>query len=103
MKTQLVIPQIAETWPTLFTELLGRHTLTDAAHDPNHVLRVVTNARRLTSAEGADWRVVMPAAWLHDCVAVPKSSPDRRNASRLLRPPSRRVAGSACLAAWALG
>ena len=69
--------------PKLFTELPGRHTLADAAHDPNHIRRVVTNARRLTLAEGADWLVVMPAAWLHDCVAVPESSPDRRNASRL--------------------
>ena len=43
----------------------------------------VTNARRLTLEEGADLTVVMPAAWLHDCVAVPKSSPDRRMASRL--------------------
>jgi hypothetical protein len=67
------IQEISETWPKLFAELLGRHTLADAAHDPNHIRRVVTNARRLTLAEGADWLVVMPAAWLHDCVAVPKS------------------------------
>ena len=77
------LPEISETWPNLFAQLLGRHTLADAAHDPNHIRRVVTNARCLTLTEGADWRVVMPAAWLHDCVAVPKSSPDRRNASRL--------------------
>jgi len=77
------IPHNSETWPKLFIQLLGRHTLADDAHDPNHIRRVVTNARRLTLAEGADWRVVMPAAWLHDCVAVPKSSPESRNASRL--------------------
>ncbi|MEI6607595.1 MAG: hypothetical protein WCP35_19985 [Verrucomicrobiota bacterium] len=59
----------------------GRHTLAEAAHDPDHIRRVVTNARRLTLAEGAEWLVVMP--WLHDCVAVPESSSDRRNASRL--------------------
>ena len=77
------IPDISETWPKLFAELLGQQDLADAAHDPNHILRVVTNARRLTLEEGADLTVVMPAAWLHDCVAVPKSSPDRRMASRL--------------------
>jgi len=77
------IPEIADTWPKLFAELLGRHTQADAAHDPNHIRRVVTNARRLAVVEGADWRIVMPAAWLHDCVTVPKSSPDRRQASRL--------------------
>jgi len=77
------IPDLSETWPKLFAELLGQQDVTDAAHDPNHIRRVVTNARRLTLEEGADWTVVMPAAWLHDCVAVPKSSPDRRIASRL--------------------
>jgi len=77
------IPELSETWPKLFAEWLGQQELADAAHDPNHIRRVVTNARRLTMEEGADWTVVMPAAWLHDCVAVPKSSPDRRMASRL--------------------
>ncbi len=55
----------------------------DAAHDMEHIRRVVTNARRLTDAEGGEWTVVMPAAWLHDCVIVPKSSPDRKGASQL--------------------
>ncbi len=71
------------SWPVLFRALLEKHTVADAAHDLEHIRRVVTNARRLTDAEGADWRVVMPAAWLHDCVIVPKSSPDRKLASRL--------------------
>lgn len=70
-------------WPDLFLKLLGTHAETDAAHDLEHIRRVVTNARRLTEAEGADWQVVMPAAWLHDCVVVPKSSPERKQASRL--------------------
>ncbi len=70
-------------WQTLFGDLLAKHAVTDAAHDMEHVRRVVTNARRLAQAEGADWVVVMPAAWLHDCVIVPKSSPDRKRASIL--------------------
>lgn len=68
-------------WPALFLNLLETHAVTDAAHDSGHIHRVVTNARRLTDAEGADWQVVMPAAWLHDCVIIPKSSPDRKQAS----------------------
>ena len=71
------------TWQPVFLKLLTDHTVSDAAHDLEHIRRVVTNARRLTTAEGADWRVVMPAAWLHDCVIVPKSSPDRKRASQL--------------------
>lgn len=70
-------------WQPVFLELLEAHTVSDAAHDLEHIRRVVTNARRLAVAEGADWEVVMPAAWLHDCVIVPKSSPDRKRASQL--------------------
>ncbi len=47
------------------------------------MLRVVANAKALAAAEGADPRIVVPAAWLHDCVQVPKHSPDRARASRL--------------------
>jgi len=72
-----------ETWQPLFIALLSQHATTDAAHDLQHIRRVVTNARRLAVAEGADWQVVMPAAWLHDCVHVPKSSPHRQQASTL--------------------
>jgi uncharacterized protein len=56
---------------------------TDPAHDLSHLLRVVRTAKTLAAAEGAEARVVVPAAWLHDCVHVPKHSPDRSRASRL--------------------
>lgn len=55
----------------------------DVAHDLDHIKRVVANARFLAVAERARLEVVIPAAWLHDCVAVPKTSPDRPRASRL--------------------
>ena len=55
----------------------------DPAHDLAHVRRVVAQARRLAHAERADLAVVVPAAWLHDCVVVAKGSPDRARASRL--------------------
>lgn len=55
----------------------------DPAHDMGHVRRVVANARRLAAAEDADMAVVLPAAWLHDCVVLPKDSPRRAEASRL--------------------
>ncbi len=55
----------------------------DAAHDLAHVRRVVAWAQRLAEAEGADLGVVVPAAWLHDVVTVPKDAPDRSRASRL--------------------
>ena len=55
----------------------------DPAHDLAHVRRVVANARLLAAAEGADPAVVLPAAWLHDCVVLPKDSARRAEASRL--------------------
>ncbi len=55
----------------------------DPAHDLAHVRRVVANARALAAAEGAELAVVLPAAWLHDCVVLPKNSAQRPFASRL--------------------
>jgi len=55
----------------------------DAAHDLQHTRRVVRNALRLTTGERADPEITLPAAWLHDCVPVPKDSPDRARGSRL--------------------
>ncbi|HEY4246851.1 MAG TPA: HD domain-containing protein [Lacunisphaera sp.] len=54
----------------------------DVAHDLGHVSRVVKNARRLAGTERARLDVVLPAAWLHDCVVVPKDSPRRKEASQ---------------------
>ena len=63
--------------------IAARETESDAAHDAMHIRRVVANARRLATAEEANLAVVIPAAWLHDCVIVPKDSPERKQASRL--------------------
>ena len=71
-------------WESLFANFIAAQLPEgDPAHDLAHVHRVVANARMLAAAEGADLSVVLPAAWLHDCVAVPKDSPDRARASRL--------------------
>lgn len=55
----------------------------DSAHDLLHLERVVATARRIGPEEGADMAVVIPAAWLHDYVVVPKDDPRRSQASRL--------------------
>ncbi len=72
------------TWEPRFEEFLARGgPPSDPAHDHLHVARVVALARRLAAAEGARPAiVVVPAAWLHDCVAVPKDAPERGDASR---------------------
>jgi uncharacterized protein len=55
----------------------------DSAHDLSHIRRVVKTARDIAQREGGALEIVVPAAWLHDLVVVPKSSPDRARASRL--------------------
>ena len=62
----------------------------DVAHGLEHVRRVVMNAKKLAAAESARFEVVVPAAWLHDCVTVPKDSPQRAAASRLAAEPAGR-------------
>ncbi len=71
-------------WEEQFAAFLAsREVAGDAAHDDMHVRRVVANARLLAAAEGADLHVVIPAAWLHDCVIIAKDAPERTMASRL--------------------
>ena len=56
---------------------------TDPSHDLLHVKRVVAMARQLAAAEGADENIVIPAAYFHDFVSVPKNDPRRKEASKL--------------------
>ncbi len=67
----------------LACQRLAAATPSDAAHDLAHFQRVVACARRLAQPEGARLEIVVPAAWLHDCVPVPKDSPQRTQGSRL--------------------
>jgi uncharacterized protein len=65
----------------------------DPAHGLEHVQRVVRNAcliaKNLVNSSGCtgswevDLEVLLPAAWFHDCVYVPKNSAQRSEASRL--------------------
>lgn len=68
-------------WEPRIERFLVGLSETDAAHDLAHVHRVVANARRLAPPEHARLEIVLPAAWLHDCVTVPKDSPRRHTAS----------------------
>jgi uncharacterized protein len=70
-------------WTDRFADFLDAQAAgADAAHDRAHVTRVVTTARRLAGDEAAQMDVVVPAAWLHDCVVGAKDAPDRAEASR---------------------
>lgn len=73
---------IEEFEPTLAAYMAGRVS-TDPAHDMLHVQRVVNLARILCTEEGAHHAVVIPAAWLHDCITLPKDAPNKHEASTL--------------------
>lgn len=70
-------------WEKRFAQFLDEETGPDPAHDRGHIFRVVANAKKLAALEGARLDVVIPAAWLHDCVIVQKNSEQRQMASRL--------------------
>jgi uncharacterized protein len=63
----------------------------DPAHDFAHFQRVVRTAKKLAIEEGAEMAVVVPAAWLHDLVNLPKNDPRRSQASRLSAVESEKV------------
>lgn len=71
-------------WEVLFeNEVYKSVSVDDPAHDLLHFKRVVATAKKLAVIESAKFDVVIPAAWLHDLVNVPKDSPLRNMASRL--------------------
>ncbi|MBW7911011.1 MAG: HD domain-containing protein [Alphaproteobacteria bacterium] len=73
-----------EEWQNKFEQkAVQLYPPSDPSHDILHIRRVVRMARKLAAAEGADIRVVEPAAWFHDCVIVAKNDPRRAEASRL--------------------
>jgi uncharacterized protein len=55
----------------------------DPAHDFLHIRRVVATALKLAREERADVTIVLPAAYFHDFVAIPKDDPRRTQASKL--------------------
>ena len=68
----------------LFSEKISRVLgQLDPAHDLGHVKRVVRTAKQLAKEEDAALEIVVPAAWLHDLVNLPKDHSERKKASQL--------------------
>lgn len=88
-RSELVTSEIGDDeslWAVRLRALVADDPAADSAHDVHHLDRVWANARAILAApehRGADRLVVLAAAYLHDCVAVPKDSPDRKRASRM--------------------
>lgn len=71
-------------WERIFEERIRQiASAEDPAHDLMHFRRVVRTAKRLCAIESGKIEVVVPAAWLHDFVIIPKNDPRRSEASTL--------------------
>ncbi|MGC6426703.1 MAG: HD domain-containing protein [Akkermansiaceae bacterium] len=74
---------LGDHWIKTFRGFLSALEEGDPAHDLQHIERVVLNTRALAETEGLPLEVLLPAAYLHDCVHIAKDSPERSQASRL--------------------
>jgi uncharacterized protein len=81
-RTQLAGTHLLPGWQEKFRDFISCQDGTDPAHGLAHIERVVRCSIRLAELEKANLWIVIPAAWLHDCVTVPKDSSDRSMASR---------------------
>ncbi len=68
---------------SLIEEIRPYYEAQDPGHDWAHIQRVVATASMLAEKESALKEVVIPAAYLHDIVNVPKNHPERSRASTL--------------------
>lgn len=64
-------------------KISGIASAEDPAHDLLHFKRVVKVAKDICEKENAKAEVVIPAAWLHDFVIIPKNDSRRKQASQL--------------------
>lgn len=73
-----------KAWRNLFdAKAQELYPATDPAHDLLHIRRVVNNAMKLAREERADLKIVLPAAYFHDFVSIPKDDSRRSHASAL--------------------
>jgi len=79
----MTLEELQRDWEPRIVRFVSQQPGGDPGHGLVHLKRVVAAAVALAAAEGARMDVVLPAAWLHDCVHVAKDSPDRKRASRL--------------------
>lgn len=71
-------------WTARFdAKALELYPASDPSHDVLHIRRVVHTALKLSAEEGANVEIVLPAAYFHDFINVPKDDPRRKEASRL--------------------
>ena len=55
----------------------------EPGHDWNHILRVIALCKNMMKDKGANERVLIPAAFLHDIICLPKNDPNSSSSSSL--------------------
>ncbi len=79
-----MLPPELQKWDAVFREKArALYPATDPSHDFLHIRRVLAAAVKLAGEERAELNVVVPAAYFHDFVNVPKNDPRRKEASQL--------------------
>lgn len=63
----------------------------DPAHDYNHIIRVLKNAKKISKKERVDMRVITAAVLLHDIISYQKSDPRSKNSSTESAKKSRKI------------
>ena len=72
------------TWLPIFEAKAQEvYSADDPSHDMLHIHRVIKTAIELAQEEAGDLAVIIPAAYFHDFVNVPKNDPRRTEASRM--------------------
>jgi uncharacterized protein len=79
----MTLDSLRRDWEPRMVRFLSEQPEGDPGHGLVHLRRVVGAAVMLAEPEGARLDIVVPAAWLHDCVHVAKDSRERPRASRL--------------------
>ena len=79
----MTLDSLRRDWEPRIVQFVSAQPGGDPGHGLVHLRRVVATALALAEEEDARADIVLPAAWLHDCVHVAKDSPDRARASRL--------------------
>ncbi len=63
----------------------------DPAHDYDHIMRVLKNAKKIAKKEDVNLDVIVAAVLLHDIVSYPKSDPRSKNSSTESAEKSRKI------------
>lgn len=76
---------------TLLLAVAKSRALEDPSHDYQHVLRVMANAKLIARAEGADERICVAAASLHELFNYPKGHPESKRSGEVCAEHARKV------------